>query len=60
MLVAEEMMSFEEINDKIWSVPAEIFIPALVNNSNIFDSDILHIFLNITTYAFSLGENSPL
>ena len=28
MLVAEKMIPFDEINDKIWSVPAEIFIPA--------------------------------
>jgi glutamate dehydrogenase/leucine dehydrogenase len=28
MLVAEKMMPFDEINQKIWSVPAEIFIPA--------------------------------
>lgn len=28
MLVAEDMMPFDEINEKIWSVPAEIFIPA--------------------------------
>ncbi|MGV8946791.1 MAG: Glu/Leu/Phe/Val dehydrogenase dimerization domain-containing protein [Lutibacter sp.] len=27
-LVAENMMSFDEINQKIWSVPAEIFVPA--------------------------------
>lgn len=27
-LVAENMLSFEEINKKIWSTPAEIFIPA--------------------------------
>jgi len=28
MLVAEEMIPFDEINQKIWSIPAEIFIPA--------------------------------
>jgi glutamate dehydrogenase/leucine dehydrogenase len=27
-LVSEKMVSFEEINNKIWSLPAEIFIPA--------------------------------
>ncbi|MBT30132.1 MAG: amino acid dehydrogenase [Thalassobius sp.] len=27
-LVADNKLSFEEINDKIWDVPAEIFIPA--------------------------------
>jgi len=27
-LVAENMLSFEEINEKIWSMPAEIFVPA--------------------------------
>ena len=27
-LVAEEMIPFDEINQKIWSIPAEIFIPA--------------------------------
>ncbi len=39
MLVAEEMIPFDEINQKIWSIPAEIFIPAaasrLVNKSQI-------------------------
>jgi glutamate dehydrogenase/leucine dehydrogenase len=28
MLVTEKMMPFEEINQKIWSIPTEIFIPA--------------------------------
>jgi glutamate dehydrogenase/leucine dehydrogenase len=28
MLVSENMISFDEINEKIWSLPAEIFIPA--------------------------------
>lgn len=27
-LVSDELKSFEEINSKIWSIPAEIFIPA--------------------------------
>lgn len=27
-LMSEKMISFEEINQKIWSIPAEIFIPA--------------------------------
>ncbi len=27
-LVAEELLSFEEVNEKIWSIGAEIFIPA--------------------------------
>ncbi len=39
MLVAENMIPFDEINQKIWSIPAEIFIPAaasrLVNKSQI-------------------------
>ena len=28
MLVAENMIPFEEINERIWAVPSEIFIPA--------------------------------
>ncbi len=28
MLVSENMIPFDEINEKIWSLPAEIFIPA--------------------------------
>ncbi len=28
MLVAENMIPFDEINQKIWAIPAEIFIPA--------------------------------
>jgi len=28
MLVAEEMIPFEEMNERIWKIPAEIFIPA--------------------------------
>ncbi len=28
MLVAENMIPFDEINERIWSVPSEIFIPA--------------------------------
>ncbi|EAR12235.1 Glu/Leu/Phe/Val dehydrogenase family protein [Polaribacter irgensii 23-P] len=27
-LVAENMLSFDDINEKIWSLPAEIFVPA--------------------------------
>jgi glutamate dehydrogenase/leucine dehydrogenase len=27
-LVAENMLSFDEVNEKIWSMPAEIFVPA--------------------------------
>lgn len=38
-LVSEQMISFEQINQRIWSIPAEIFIPAaasrLVNRSQI-------------------------
>jgi glutamate dehydrogenase/leucine dehydrogenase len=28
MLVAEEMIPFDEMNERIWQIPAEIFIPA--------------------------------
>ncbi len=28
MLVSENMISFDEMNEKVWSLPAEIFIPA--------------------------------
>ena len=28
MLVAEKLISFDEMNEEIWTIPAEIFIPA--------------------------------
>ncbi|MFN4122413.1 MAG: Glu/Leu/Phe/Val dehydrogenase dimerization domain-containing protein [Flavobacteriales bacterium] len=56
-LVSEQMLSFEQINQKIWSVPAEIFIPAaasrLVNRAQVDE------MLNSGLEVIASGANVP-
>ena len=57
MLVTEDMMSFDEINEKIWSVPAEIFIPAAA--SRLVTKDQVEQMIGAGLEVISPGANVP-
>ena len=57
MLVSEDMMSFEEINEKIWSLPAEIFIPAAA--SRLVTKEQVQQMINSGLEVISPGANVP-
>ncbi|MDN3642526.1 Glu/Leu/Phe/Val dehydrogenase dimerization domain-containing protein [Lutimonas halocynthiae] len=57
MLVAEKMMSFDEINEKIWSVPAEIFIPAAA--SRLVTKNQVEQMIGAGLEVISPGANVP-
>jgi len=57
MLVAEKMMSFDEINEKIWSVPAEIFIPAAA--SRLVTKNQVEQMISAGLEVISPGANVP-
>jgi len=57
MLVAEKMIPFDEINDKIWSVPAEIFIPAAA--SRLVTKDQVEQMIKAGLEVISPGANVP-
>ncbi|MGI9532809.1 Glu/Leu/Phe/Val dehydrogenase dimerization domain-containing protein [Lutimonas sp.] len=57
MLVAEDMMPFDEINKKIWSVPAEIFIPAAA--SRLVTKDQVEEMIGSGLKVISPGANVP-
>ncbi len=57
MLVTEDMMSFEEINEKIWSVPAEIFIPAAA--SRLVTKNQVELMIDSGLEVISPGANVP-
>jgi glutamate dehydrogenase/leucine dehydrogenase len=57
MLVAEKMMPFDEINNKIWSVPAEIFIPAAA--SRLVTKDQVEQMIAAGLEVISPGANVP-
>ncbi len=57
MLVTEDMMSFEEINEKIWSVPAEIFIPAAA--SRLVTKNQVELMIGSGLEVISPGANVP-
>ncbi len=57
MLVTEKMMSFDEINKKIWSVPAEIFIPAAA--SRLVTKDQVEQMIGAGLEVISPGANVP-
>ncbi|MGY6559097.1 MAG: Glu/Leu/Phe/Val dehydrogenase dimerization domain-containing protein [Nitritalea sp.] len=56
-LVAEDMLSFEEVNAKIWDVPAEIFIPAAA--SRLVTSDQVERMVAAGLEVISCGANVP-
>lgn len=57
MLVTEEMMPFDEINEKIWSVPAEIFIPAAA--SRLVTKNQVEQMISAGLQVISPGANVP-
>ena len=56
-LVSENMISFEEINQKIWSLPAEIFIPAAA--SRLVSKNQVQQMINSGLEVISPGANVP-
>ncbi len=57
MLVSEELIPFEEINEKIWSLPAEIFIPAAA--SRLVTKDQVEQMIKTGLEVISPGANVP-
>lgn len=57
MLVAEEMIPFDEINERIWSFPAEIFIPAAA--SRLVTRDQVTQMIGSGLEVISPGANVP-
>ncbi|MFL0101428.1 Glu/Leu/Phe/Val dehydrogenase dimerization domain-containing protein [Tenacibaculum maritimum] len=56
-LVADNMISFDEINQKIWSLPAEIFIPAAA--SRLVSQDQVQQMIDTGLEVISPGANVP-
>lgn len=56
-LVADQMLSFEEANEKIWSVGAEVFIPAAA--SRLITSEQLETMAANGLEVISSGANVP-
>ncbi len=56
-LVAEDMISFEEMNERIWSVPAEIFIPAAA--SRLVTKEQISRMIGTGLEVISPGANVP-
>jgi len=56
-LVADNMMSFEEINQKIWDTPQDIFIPAAA--SRLLTQNQVERMVNAGLEVISCGANVP-
>jgi glutamate dehydrogenase/leucine dehydrogenase len=56
-LVADDMVSFDEINEKIWSLPAEIFIPAAA--SRLVSQNQVQQMIDSGLEVISPGANVP-
>ena len=56
-LVSEKMISFEEINQRIWGLPAEIFIPAAA--SRLVSRDQVQQMIDAGLEVISPGANVP-
>lgn len=56
-LVVDGMLSFEEVNDKIWDQPADIFIPAAA--SRLVTADQFKRLVNAGIETISCGANVP-
>ncbi|MDB4047871.1 amino acid dehydrogenase [Polaribacter sp.] len=56
-LVSKKMVSFEEINNKIWSLPAEIFIPAAA--SRLVSKNQVQKMIDSGLEVISPGANVP-
>jgi glutamate dehydrogenase/leucine dehydrogenase len=56
-LVTENMISFDEMNERIWSLPAEIFIPAAA--SRLVTKDQVTKMIETGLEVISPGANVP-
>ncbi|MDA9311375.1 amino acid dehydrogenase [Polaribacter sp.] len=56
-LVSENMISFDEINDQIWSLPAEIFVPAAA--SRLVSKEQVQKMIDTGLEVISPGANVP-
>jgi glutamate dehydrogenase/leucine dehydrogenase len=56
-LVSKNMISFEEINSKIWSLPAEIFVPAAA--SRLVSQEQVQQMIDSGLEVISPGANVP-
>ncbi len=56
-LVADEMIPYDEVNDRIWDLNAEIFIPAAA--SRLINQDQLDKMLATNLEVISCGANVP-
>jgi len=56
-LMSEKMIPFEEINEKIWSVPAEIFVPAAA--SRLVSKEQVQQMISAGLEVISPGANVP-
>ena len=57
MLVAEEMIPFDEMNERIWRIPAEIFIPAAA--SRLVTREQVNQMIEAGLEVISPGANVP-
>ncbi|MDY7396066.1 Glu/Leu/Phe/Val dehydrogenase dimerization domain-containing protein [Aureibaculum sp. 2210JD6-5] len=57
MLVAKKMIPFEEMNQRIWSIPTEIFIPAAA--SRLITKDQISTMIETGLEVISPGANVP-
>lgn len=56
-LASEDMMSFEEVNEKIWDVPAEVFAPCAA--SRLITQDQSERMIKSGVEVISAGANVP-
>jgi glutamate dehydrogenase/leucine dehydrogenase len=56
-LVSEKMIPFDEINQKVWSLPAEIFVPAAA--SRLVSKDQVQQMIDAGLEVISPGANVP-
>jgi len=56
-LVSERKLSFEEVNDRIWDIPADIFIPAAA--SKLITRDQIQRLISSGLIVMSCGANVP-
>ena len=56
-LISENMIPFNEINDQIWSLPAEIFVPAAA--SRLVSQDQVQQMIDTGLEVISPGANVP-
>lgn len=56
-LVVDDMLSFDEVNERIWDIPADIFIPAAA--SRLVTEEQLNRMVEAGVQTISCGANVP-